>query len=242
MVGPVPMSSTIAKERPTKIKTPGYIELSGTSFAAPVITGIAAQILARNPDMTPDQVKGAVLRRARAVPQAEKFSCGVGQVNAVRAVLNATRTSNPNAALNRFLKQDAATGQTVFDAVSWTDAVKGNVSWDAVSWTDVSWSDVSWDAVSWSDVSWTDVSWTDVSWSDVSWEDAGSDSGTPDGSGVPLTPEQELAAAADPDLAPLPDLQSPVEALVESVEPVTAPVTAVVKAEPVLAPVTTVLP
>jgi len=24
--------------------------------------------------------------------------------------------------------------------------------------------------------------------------------GTPDGSGVPLTPEQELAAAADPDL------------------------------------------
>ena len=71
----------------------------------------------------------------------------------------------------------------------------GSVSWDAVSWTDVSWSDVSWDAVSWSDVSWTDVSWTDVSWSDVSWEDAGNDAGTPDGSGVPLTPEQEFAAA-----------------------------------------------
>ncbi|MDX6438808.1 MAG: serine protease AprX [Gaiellaceae bacterium] len=249
MVGPIPMDSSIAKERPTKIKTPGYIELSGTSFAAPVISGIAAQILARNPDMTPDQVKGAVLRRARAVPQAEKFSCGVGQVNAVRAVLNATKTSNPNAALNRFLKTDAATGQTVFDAVSWTDAVKANVSWDAVSWTDVSWSDVSWDAVSWSDVSWTDVSWTDVSWSDVSWEDAGSDTGTPDGSGVPLTPAQELAAAQDPDLAPLPDLQTPLAALVTPVvapvTPVVAPVTPVaapVKAAPVPAPVTTVLP
>ena len=149
-----------------------------------MITGIVAQIIARNPDMTPDQVKGAIMRRARAVPRAENKSCGVGQVNAVRAVMNATTASNPNAALNRFLKTDAATGLTVFDAVCWTDAAWTDVSWDAVSWTDVSWSDVSWDAVSWSDVSWTDVSWSDVSWSDVSWEDAAEEQGTPDGSGV----------------------------------------------------------
>ncbi len=204
MVGPIPMGSTLAVEKASKIKSPGYVELSGTSFAAPVITGIAAQIIARNPNMTPDQVKGAVMRRARAVPRAEQNSCGVGQVNAVRAVLNATTTSNPNAGLNRFVKADAATGQKVFDAVSWTDVSWSDVSWDAVSWTDVSWSDVSWDAVSWSDVSWTDVSWSDVSWSDVSWEDAGEDVGTPDGSGVPLTPAEALAAASDPDLAPLP--------------------------------------
>jgi serine protease AprX len=204
MVGPIPMASTLAVAKASKIRTSGYVELSGTSFSAPVISGIAAQILARNPDMTPDQVKGAILRRARSVPRAEKNSCGVGQVNAVRAVLNATRTSNPNAALNKFLKLDAVTGDKVFDAVSWTDATKSDVSWDAVSWTDVSWSDVSWDAVSWSDVSWTDVSWSDVSWSDVSWEDAAEEQGSLDGSGVPLTPAEEEAAAEDPDLAPLP--------------------------------------
>ncbi len=204
MVGPVPMGSTLAAEKANKMQSPGYIELSGTSFSAPVISGIAAQILARNPDMTPDQVKGALMRRARPVPMAENRSCGVGQVNAVRAVYNATQTSNPNRALDQFLKVDPSTGLTVFDAVSWSDVVKANVSWDAVSWTDVSWSDVSWDAVSWSDVSWSDVSWSDVSWSDVSWEDAAGDQGTEDGSGVPLTPDEEAAAAADPDLAPLP--------------------------------------
>jgi hypothetical protein len=204
MIGPVPVNSTLAVEKASKMQSPGYIELSGTSFSAPVISGIAAQILARNPSMTPDQVKGALMRRARNVPQAENRSCGVGQVNAVRAVYNATQTSNPNRALDQFLVTDPSTGLTVFDAVSWSDAIKANVSWDAVSWTDVSWSDVSWDAVSWSDVSWSDVSWTDVSWSDVSWEDAAEEQGTADGSGVPLTPEQEAAAAADPDLAPLP--------------------------------------
>ena len=195
-----------------------------------MISGIVAQILARNPGLTPDQVKGAVMRRARAcrcaesqlvrrrpgqrrpggvqrddvvepepVPLAEANSCGVGQVNAVRAVYNYNWTSNPNAGLNKFLSTDAHRREGLQRGQ--LDGRPGaDVSWDAVSWTDVSWSDVSWDAVSWSDVSWTDVSWTDVSWSDVSWEDAGNDAGTPDGSGVPLTPEQELAAAADPDL------------------------------------------
>jgi serine protease AprX len=209
MIGPVPTSSTLAVEKASKMKSPGYVELSGTSFAAPVISGVAAHIIARNPSMTPDQVKGAVMRRARDVPRAENRSCGVGQVNAVRAVLNATQSSNPNAALNRFLKFDSATGLNVFDAVSWTDMVRSNVSWDAVSWSDVSWSDVSWDAVSWADVSWADVSWADVSWSDVSWEDAADEPGTLDGSGIPLTPEEEAEAEADPDLQPLPGADLP---------------------------------
>jgi serine protease AprX len=209
MVGPVPTSSTLAAEKASKMKSAGYIELSGTSFSAPVISGIAAQIIARNPSMTPDQVKGALMNRARAVPRAENRSCGVGQVNAVRAVLNATTASNPNAALNQFLTVDPTTGLSVFDAVSWADAIQSNVSWDAVSWADVSWADVSWDAVSWADVSWADVSWADVSWSDVSWEDAADEQGTPDGSGVPLTPEEEAAAEADPELEPLPGAELP---------------------------------
>ena len=242
MVGPVPMGSTLAVEKASKMQSPGYVELSGTSFSTPVISGIAAQILARNPEMRPDEVKGALLRRARPVPRAENNSCGVGQVNAVRAVLNATKSSNPNRALNQFLRPDAATGLLAFDAVSWTDAIHANVSWDAVSWSDVSWSDVSWDAVSWSDVSWSDVSWTDVSWSDVSWEDAAEEQGSPDGSGIPLTPEQEEAAAEDPDLAPLPgpgvpELPTAVDTVVEAAESAAEEVTETANTLPVPVPV-----
>ena len=199
MVGPIPAGSTLVAEKADKVVAPGYAELSGTSFSAPVISGIAAQALARNPSWTPDQVKSALMRRARPVPQADAGSCGVGQINAVQSVLSTTDTPNPNQALNGFLTL-RPDGTTVFDAVSWTDVSWSDVSWDAVSWSDVSWSDVSWDAVSWSDVSWTDVSWSDVSWSDVSWEDNADGETILDGDGYELTPVEAEAAAEDMDL------------------------------------------
>ena len=199
LVGPIAAGSTLAVEKASKLVGTNYIELSGTSFAAPVIAGVAAQALARNPSWTPDQVKSALMRRARPVFEAAPLSCGVGQVNAVQSVLATTDTPNPNAALNRFLKP-AADGTKVFDAVSWSDVSRSDVSWDAVSWSDVSWTDVSWDAVSWSDVSWTDVSWSDVSWSDVSWEDNAEGEPNLDGDGYELTAPEANAAASDPDL------------------------------------------
>ncbi len=198
MVGPVPLGSTLAQAKADKLVGNGYIELSGTSFATPVVSGIAAQLLARFPALTPDEVKATMMARARAVPQAAAGSCGVGQVNAARAGTLPKNAANPNLALNQFVVSGA--DGTVFDAVSWTDVSWSDVSWDSVSWDSVSWSDVSWDSVSWSDVSWTDVSWSDVSWSDVSWEDAAGDDGL-DLDGYELTPVEEEAAAADPDLA-----------------------------------------
>ena len=66
MVGPVPTTSTLYTERPDHIVSPGYIELSGTSFAAPIVSGIAALILGRHPEYTPDQVKGALMARGEA--------------------------------------------------------------------------------------------------------------------------------------------------------------------------------
>jgi serine protease AprX len=85
MIGPVPQGSTLVAQKPGNVVAPGYIQLSGTSFAAPVVAGVAAQLLARHPDWTPDQVKGALMLSAKPVPQAKPGSVGVGQVNAGRA-------------------------------------------------------------------------------------------------------------------------------------------------------------
>jgi serine protease AprX len=211
MVGPIPTGSTLAVQKATNVVSPGYIQLSGTSFAAPIVTGIAAQILARNPSWGPDQVKGVLMATARPTPSAAPGTLGLGEVNAVKSVLG-TSAPNPNKALEQFLATDPAGGNLpVFNAVSWEDKVKANVSWDAVSWGDVSWGDSSLAAVSWADISWSDVSWADslstaaVSWEDISWSDVSYEDGA-DGDGVgdatdTFADSTDLAqAAADPDL------------------------------------------
>jgi len=177
IVGPVPADSTLAAERPGQLaSTPQgtYITLSGTSLSAPIIAGIAADLLALHPTLTPDQVKGALMHEARSLRRVRTLAAGVGEAYAPAAATLAF-PPNPNLALNRFLIKDPAGDGMIFDDVSWLDAAKASPTWDAVSWldgwADVSWSDVSWSDVSWSDVSWADVSWCDVSWSDVSWTD-----------------------------------------------------------------------
>jgi hypothetical protein len=212
MVGPVPALATLKKDKPDNVLTSTTMRLSGTSFSSPIVAGAAAQILARHPSWTPDQVKGALMLTARFIPDADPGQAGVGEINAERA---ATRPNppNPNAALNKFVKRTSSGpgSETItFDAASWESAAKSSVSWDSVSWSDVSWTDASWQSVSWSDASWQSVSWTDVSWSDnlsladVSFEDnAELEVGTPADGDYIMTPEDEAAAILEGLLDPL---------------------------------------
>jgi serine protease AprX len=172
MVGPAPATSTLSLERPASIVAPGYIQLSGTSFAAPIVAGAAAQILATHPTWTPDQVKGALMVSARSAGDAAPLSVGVGIVDVAKAVALGS-APDANAALRPFVKADpAGGGSPVFDAASWANAAKADASWASASWANASWSSASWSSASWASASWASASWASASWCDASWSDA----------------------------------------------------------------------
>jgi serine protease AprX len=170
IVGPVPVASTLVTERPASVVAPGYMQLSGTSFAAPIVAGAAAQILAAHPGWTPDQVKGALMLTASRTPSAAPLSEGVGIVDAAKAVA-LTSAPNANLGLTRFVVSDGA-GGLVFDSASWASTAKANASWASASWSDASWASASWSSASWASASWASASWASASWSDASWSDA----------------------------------------------------------------------
>ena len=211
IVGPVPATSTLAAQRADAIVSPGYIQLSGTSFAAPVVAGAAAQVIAAHPEYTPDQVKGALMVSAKPDPAAAPLSLGVGEMQMGRAVLRLS-PPNPNLGLDQFVSNGSFNAQAWFnaaklnpswDAVSWSSAAWSGADFSAVAWSDVSWETVSWETVAWSDVAWSDVAWSDVAWSDVAYEDAAEgDANSTDG--YDLTAQQLAAIMADPDIAPDP--------------------------------------
>jgi serine protease AprX len=167
MVGPVPVTSTLYTERADHVVEPGYMELSGTSFSAPIVSGVAALVLGKHPEFTPDQVKGALMVGAKPMPQALNLSEGVGEVNAGRSI-DTLNPPNPNKALNAFIVTNPLTSARVFDAASWADKARADASWADASWADASWADASWSAASWADASWSDASWASASWADTS--------------------------------------------------------------------------
>jgi serine protease AprX len=168
LVGPVPATATMPLEAPARVTAPGYMWMSGTSFSAPVVSGAAALILAKNPSWTPDKVKGALMLSAR--PTAAGMALGVGEVNA-KGAFDVTNPPNPNLGLNAFVGSDGTGGQ-VFDSASWANAATANASWNQASWNSASWANASWANASWNSASWANASWANASWASASWNNA----------------------------------------------------------------------
>jgi serine protease AprX len=184
MIGAVPPGSTLTKLKPANVTDPvnGYMQLSGTSFAAPIVSAAAAELVAMHPDWTPDQVKGALMVTATPEPRAARGSLGVGDVNfATARYFSRKSPPNPNAGLDKFVTT-ATDGTRSFASAAWQAAAIANPAWDAAAWSDAAWSDAAWSTVAWSDVAWADVNfqsaaygtvaWSDVAWSDAAWADA----------------------------------------------------------------------
>jgi len=158
MVSPVPSTASMPAAVPDRVMAPGYMWMSGTSFAAPVVSGAAAQILARHPSFTPDQVKGALMLTANYLPNDGVGAGGVGEIDAgVASTID--DPPNPNEGFRQFVKSDPLTGGKSFDAVSWNEYVKANASWSQASWNTASWAEASWNAASWAEASWNAASW-----------------------------------------------------------------------------------
>jgi serine protease AprX len=172
MVGPVPDGSTLASERASDIVAPGYMQLSGTSFAAPVVAGAAADILARHPKFTPDDVKGALMLTARTMPGAG-LAGGVGEITA-SASTKVDDPPNPNAALDQFVKPGKGhiSKGDAFDSAGWVSSAKTSASWNSASWNSASWNTASWNSASWNSASWNSASWNSASWNSASWNSA----------------------------------------------------------------------
>jgi len=139
--------STFALNYPAFLVGSQYIKLSGSSVAAPIMSGVAALYVESRPTVRPGQVKGVLLATAKGLALT---GSGAGYPDAGRAIAYTGLAGNADHGLdpNNYLKvlYVAAHDLATLPVVSWD-----TVSWDSVSWDSVSWDSVSWDAVSWSD-------------------------------------------------------------------------------------------
>lgn len=79
------------KIRHENVITRHYKYVDGTSFAAPIVSSVVAQMLEANPNLTPQQIKRILISTAERLPHYEVDRQGWGVVNPRRAVEMAMR-------------------------------------------------------------------------------------------------------------------------------------------------------
>jgi len=151
--------------------TPSYYRLSGTSMAAPIVAGVVALMLERNPSLAPAQIKKRLKSTATALTFGTAFDRGAGLVNAYRAVSSSDsgREYTPDRVSDAFAKdmKKFIQGQPFV----WRDLTyHGGVDSAGMTWEGVTWENVHWDAVTWENVLWEGFTWEGVTWEGVTWE------------------------------------------------------------------------
>ena len=150
-------NSQFALQCPTCIIGGQYIRTSGTSMAAPMISGLVADVLSRHAGLTPDQVKGALTdpvvsaNQSIQLPNAVKFGMDLNPRVANQGLTpSQLLSSNGNIAGDwSFSSWSVARGdlKAPFAFASWSFA-----SWSTTNSDDVKPSYGSWSFASWSTI------------------------------------------------------------------------------------------
>jgi serine protease AprX len=74
------------KLRRENVITKNYKYVDGTSFAAPIVSSVIAQMIEANPDLTPQQIKRTLICTAERLPGFEVDRQGWGVIDPRRAV------------------------------------------------------------------------------------------------------------------------------------------------------------
>jgi serine protease AprX len=167
---------------------------TGTSQSAAVVSGAAALLLQRNPELTPDHVKGLLRASADPLMRDRDLTQGAGLLDVKGAVellergrtaayrqswAASTGTGSLEAARGGSHVADPDNGAVLsgehdvfgvaWDPETWAAASAQRRSWSGGTWRGSEWAGTGWSGSSWSPGDWTRRSWSGVDWSRRSW-------------------------------------------------------------------------
>ena len=149
IISALPQNNRIGmgRDHPNHRMGSGYFRMSGTSMAAPMVTGAVAILLQAYPDLNPDQVKYRLMTTANKNFTGYNTERGGAGYLDIYAAINTSTTESANIGLQA--SQMLWNGE---EPINW-----GSVNWNSVNWNSVNWNSVNWNSVNWSSDHWDDI-------------------------------------------------------------------------------------
>jgi serine protease AprX len=148
IVGPLAPGSRFLELCPNCLVDGRYFRVGGTSMAAPIVSGIVADLLSAHPTWTPDQVKGALTYLS------PKLDASGEPISNMRLTADGAWEIAAYTALHA--SSDELVSNTGLAPSIWLDPATGDIDWSRMSWKRASWKAAadglraSWGAASWS--------------------------------------------------------------------------------------------
>jgi serine protease AprX len=133
IAAPAATGSTLVTAFPERVTPDGqHLLLSGTSMAAPVVSGVVALLLQRFPSLTPDQIKWLVTQRATAYPgMLDRARVVAPSLEIATALIGALGKANVGLVPSHSI--DPSTGAIVGNTAFWDTAFWDTCFWDTAS-------------------------------------------------------------------------------------------------------------
>ena len=126
-----------------------YFRMSGTSMAAPMVSGAVALLLQDEPTLNPDQVKYRLMTTANKTWTGYNASTvGAGYLD-IYAAVNGTSTETANTGI--FASQMLSTGS---EPIAW-----GSAGWNSAGWNSAGWNSAGWNSAGWNSAGWNSDYW-----------------------------------------------------------------------------------
>jgi subtilisin family serine protease len=181
LVSALAPGSTIAIESPDRLVTaagasaPQYLRLSGTSMAAPIVSGLIALILEKEPTLSPFQVKYRLKTAVRKLNKQAVTDVGTGLATAYPLWLTDYFLAVPDGRVADAFAEDVYSslyGRTI----PWRSLLyHGGVDSAGTPWLSVTWENIAWDNIAWENIAWERFDWEGITWENIAWETSGED-------------------------------------------------------------------
>src|SRR5262249_586231 len=183
--------SYIDQTSPSGALSDRYFRGSGTSEATAFVSGAAADLLQRYPQLTPDQVKAMLTSGCDKLSSYNWKQQGCGELDMSKLLgtavpspfasqqynapatgvgsLESSRGTDHTSLNGTVLKGEEDIVGMPFNSAAIAALEAAGHSWSGGTWNGSSWSGSSWSGSNWNGSSWSGHSWSGSSWSGSSW-------------------------------------------------------------------------
>ena len=178
--------SAIDEKYPSARVDDSYFRGSGTSMSTATVSGVVAQMLQANPNLTPDDVKARLMGTARDIETTDPMQTGAGLIDAHAAATSSASQSQDfqlstglgSLALDRgtmsvdvqsAVGQVTLSGEFVANTSPEVTSLLGLVPWNGTNWTGTNWTGTNWTGTNWTGTNWTNADWTGTNWTGTNW-------------------------------------------------------------------------